>query len=242
MGTVVEINAFGLPSGRLEAAVTAAFAEMERIEQLMSPHLSGSDVARLSVATDATEVAPETAAVIALGLGVARESGGAFDMALGDLKALWGIETAHPRVPAPEEIRQALAAAGPRSLQVRDNTVTKSTPAVTVDLGGIAKGFAVDRAVETLRRAGVAGASVNAGGDIALLGSRGGRPWRIGIQHPRDKEKVLAVLLLEEGAVVTSGDYERFFEAGGNRYHHIFDPGTGYPASASRKTCPTRAR
>jgi FAD:protein FMN transferase len=230
MGTVVEISVHGADPGRLEAAVTTAFAEMARIERLMQPAGEGSDVARLTASTQGAEVAPETAAVIALGQQVAAASGGAFDMGLGRLKALWGIESEAPRVPTPEEIRQALAGTGPDGLRLTDRRVEKASPELAVDLGAIAKGYAIDRASEILRRAGVESASINAGGDIRLIGERDGRPWRIAIQHPRDAGRELAMLELADVAVVTSGDYERFFEKDGDRYHHIFDPRTGYPA------------
>ncbi|HEY7745159.1 MAG TPA: FAD:protein FMN transferase [Desulfuromonadales bacterium] len=230
MGTVVEISASSADPGRLEAAVTDAFAEMTRIEGLMRPAGEGSDVARLTVSEQGTEVAPETAEVIALGLQVAAASGGAFDMGLGRLKALWGIETETPRVPAPPEIRQALAGAGLGDLRLDGRRVEKAQPALAVDLGAIAKGYAVDRAVEVLRRAGIESAAVNAGGNIRLIGDHGGRPWRIAIQHPREAAGQLAVLELVDTSVSTSGDYERFFEQDGVRYHHILDPRTGYPA------------
>jgi thiamine biosynthesis lipoprotein len=229
MGTLVEISAWGEDSGRVEAAVDEALAEMARIERLMGPG-EGSDAVRLSRSVDGAAVAPETAEVIALGLHAGEVGGGAFDLTLGRLKALWGIESERPRVPVPAEIRQALAGTGPGALRREGNWIGKRDPALVIDLGGIAKGYAVDRAAEILRRGGVAGASVNAGGDIRLLGDRQGQPWRIGIQHPRDPQRLLGVLPLTEGVVVTSGDYERFFEVGGERYHHLFDPKTGLPA------------
>ena len=231
MGTVVEITALGDDTDRLQSAVTSAFEEMERIDRLMRPEGAGSDVFRISRAAKSAEVSGETAGVIALGLKVAGTSGGAFDMGLGRLKTLWGIESDHPRVPTPEEIQGALAGAGLGDLHLTGREVFKDDPSLAVDLGGIAKGYAIDRAVEVLRRAGVKNASVNAGGDIRLIGDRRGRPWRIGIQHPRDAEKVLATLSLQDTSVVTSGDYERFFIKDGVRYHHLFDPRTGYPAS-----------
>jgi len=231
MGTVVEITAFGSPPDALERAVTAAFAEMARIEELMSPHRTGSDVARLAEAeTEPVAVASETAEVITLGLTVAARSGGAFDLCLGRLKDLWGIETDHPRVPTPEEIQAALEGTGQKKLQVIDNTIVKHDPRSAVDLGGIAKGFALERAARVMEEAGIRHAAVNAGGDIRLLGDKLGGPWRIGVQHPRDSGKILARLALQDVAVVTSGDYERFFMRDGHRYHHLFDPATGYPA------------
>jgi thiamine biosynthesis lipoprotein len=234
MGTVVEIAARGHDADRLDRAVTEAFNEMERLEGLMSPHRPQSDVARLSRSPAGMEVSPETTEVIGLGLDVTAASGGAFDMTLGRLKALWGIETEAPRVPSASEIREALAGSGPNALRLEGSRVVKTNPDLAVDLGGIAKGYAIDRAIAVLRQAGVESASVNAGGDIRLLGAKGGRPWRIGIRHPRDPEGLTATLILEEAAVVTSGDYERFFEADGVRYHHLFDPRTGTPAALSR--------
>lgn len=230
MGTTVTIEADGLDRPRLEAAISAAFAEIARIEALMSPHRPDSDVARLSAAAGEATVAPETAEVIAAGLELGRRSGGAFDLTLGRLKGLWGIEEEAPRIPAPAEIRGALAGVGPQALAVDGTTVRKRLPSLAVDLGAIAKGFAVDRAIAVLRSHGVASAAVNAGGNILVFGTRQGRPWRVGIQHPRQSDGVLATVEVSDRAVATSGDYERFFERNGRRYHHIFDPQTGYPA------------
>jgi len=230
MGTTVTIEADGLPRDRLSAAAAAAFAEIARIEALMSPHVPGSDVARLSAATREAVVSPETATVIAQGLEVAARSDGAFDLTLGRLKELWGIEAEAPRIPTAAEIAAALEGTGPEALSVTGPLVRKRTPQLAIDLGGIAKGYAVDRALAVLREQGVTSAAVNAGGDIALLGSKQGRPWRIGVQHPRHAGEVLATVVAVDRAVVTSGDYERYFERGGRRYHHLFDPQRGYPA------------
>jgi FAD:protein FMN transferase len=235
MGTVVEITAFGDDSDFLTTVVTDAFNEMARIENLMSFNRKDSDVARLSRPDTVVDVSPETAKVISLGLMVGKASKGAFDMTLGRLKTLWGIDgSEHPRIPAPEEIQLALASAGQNTLKVEGNRIIKGFPDLAVDLGGVAKGYAVDRAIEVLQQAGVENASVNAGGDIRLLGDCQGRPWRIGIQHPRRKDGLLATLAVQNTAVVTSGDYERFFEKDGVRYHHLFDSQTGYPASLSQ--------
>jgi FAD:protein FMN transferase len=233
LGTLVEIQVPRADEGAREA-VAAAFAEMARIEALMSPHVPGSDVARLSGGPGPLEVAPETAEVLALGLEIARGSDGAFDLTLGRLKDLWDLEGEQPQVPAAEAVAEALRGIGPEALRLEGRLVHKREPQLAVDLGGIAKGYAVDRAVELLRRAGVTNASVNAGGDLRLLGSRGERPWRIGIRHPRSADELLTTLEVSDRAVVTSGDYERYFEADGRRYHHLFDPRTGFPAGAAR--------
>ena len=168
--------------------------------------------------------------MIQAGQHIAHLSHGAFDLTLGQLKELWGINTDHPYVPTEGERHRAMIGIGMDALQVDGRVVSKRDPALQVDLGGIAKGYAVDRAVALLRQAGITSAAVNAGGDISLIGDRQGQPWRIGIQHPRKPGDVLVTLPLVDRAVVTSGDYERFFEQDGIRYHHIFDPATGAPA------------
>lgn len=230
MGTLVEIKAFGLDEEQLDRAVSEAFAEMTRLERLLSSHLPESDVSRLSNASTTFTVSQETSDLLRLGQQIALQSDGVFDMTLGGVKKLWAIETDAPQVPTAEELLSALTGVGPQALQIEGQQVTKAVAALQVDLGGIAKGYAVDRALAILRRAGVPSAAVNAGGDIGLLGTRHGRPWRIGIQHPRKPDELLTRLDLADRAVVSSGDYERFFERDGVRYHHIFDPRTGQPA------------
>jgi FAD:protein FMN transferase len=233
MDTVVQITAFGEDHSRTTSAVIAAFAEMKRIEKLTSFYLEGSDVRRLADAAGA-EVSPEVVRIVNLGLEVSQASSGAFDMTLGNLKSLWGIETDEPQIPAPEKIREALKGTGPEALKVVGDRIEKKEAGTKVDLGGIAKGYAIDRAVGILEQNGIRHAAVNAGGDIRLLGDRQGKPWRIAIQDPRSNNHFVAKLFLKDISVVTSGDYERFFEKDGIRYHHLFDPRTGYPSRASR--------
>ena len=230
MGTLVEITIYDQDQDQANQAVNAAFAEMSRIEQLLSRHVEGSEVSRLSRADKPFLVSQETADLIRSGQHIARISNGAFDLTLGQLKELWAINSEHPYVPTAEERRQALEGIGPDALQVDGRIVSKRNPALQLDLGGIAKGYAVDRAVSLLRQRGITSAAVNAGGDISLIGDHQGQPWRIGIQHPRKQGAVLVSLSVANRAVVTSGDYERFFEQDGIRYHHIFDPATGAPA------------
>lgn len=233
MGTVVEITLLDVGAkSDPEAAMEAAFSAMAEVEARMSAHRDDSEVARLNAAAEALEISAATAEVLELGLQLAAASGGAFDLTLGRLKALWGFDGDAPRVPSDPEIAAALQGIGPASLRLEERRVTKGDAALRVDLGAVAKGYAVDRAVAALQAAGIRHASVNAGGDLRLLGDHGGRPWRIGIQHPRDPQGVLVTLELADVAVVTSGDYERFFEVEGVRYHHILDPRDGRPADA----------
>ena len=233
MGTLVEISVPEAPPGA-DAAVNAAFAEMERIERLMSPHMEGSDLQRLGAGVPEAEASAETLEVLRLALEVQAQSGGAFDPALGRLIRLWAVETEEPRKPSPAEIRQALGPGGEGAVLILGERVRKADPELLLDLGGVAKGYAVDRAVEVLKSRGIAQAAVNAGGDIRVLGGRGERPWRIALQHPRDPDAVLGTLEIKDKAVVSSGDYERYFEIEGVRYHHLFDPRTGYPARLCR--------
>jgi thiamine biosynthesis lipoprotein len=232
MGTVVEIVASGQSSKPLEVAVEAAFAEMERLDKILSRYKADSEVSRLSQSADGFEISLPTAEVISLGLKVARKSDGAFDMTLGRLKSLWDFDKETPTLPSPAELAIALSGIGPKALVLEGKQLRKTSPQLQLDLGGIAKGYAVDRAIEVLNEHGVTSAAVNAGGDMYLLGQRPERPWRIGIQHPRKEKGVLETVQISNRAVVTSGDYERFFEQEGVRYHHIFDPQTGLPARA----------
>ncbi len=230
MGTVVEIMAAGQNNKTLEAAVEAAFAEMERLDKLLSRYNADSEVSRLSQSTNGGEVSLPTAEVLTLGLEISRKSGGAFDMTLGRLKSLWAFDKEAPTLPSAAELSAALSGIGPKALALEGQQLRKANPQLQLDLGGIAKGYAVDRAIAILKQHGVSNAAVNAGGDMYLLGQRPERPWRIGIQHPREEKGVLETVQISNRAVVTSGDYERFFEKDGVRYHHIFDPQTGMPA------------
>ena len=231
MGTVVEIRVLDDGAGRYRQAVSAAFAEMLRIEKLMSPHLPESDISRISAATKPVEVSAETLEVLQTALLVAAASDGAFDAGLGRLIRLWGFAEGEPALPSADAITLALEGVGPNSLKIEADKIHKLFPRLAVDLGGVAKGYAIDRAIDILAAAGIKHATVNAGGDMRLLGDRSGSLWRIGIQHPRQPGQILASLNLADRAVVTSGDYERTFEQEGVRYHHILDPRSGYPAA-----------
>ncbi len=230
MGTVVDIRAYGEDNKQLEQAVTKAFEEMSRVEQLFSSHIAESEISRLSAATESLSLSPEVIRLLQMGQQIGADTSGAFNMSLGALKDLWQIEGEEPHIPSEQELSAVLKKTGSGALTIVDDKVIKSKADLKIDLGGIAKGYAVDRAVSVLRQAGVTSATVNAGGDIALLGDKQGRPWRIGIQHPRQTNDLLVTLQLKDQAVVTSGDYERFFERDGIRYHHIFDPVSGKPA------------
>lgn len=231
MGTVVEIRILDDDPDRFQSAVDRAFAEMARLEEMLSPHYPESEISRLSMPQEFDTPSRETLAVLRIGQEVAAASKGAFDLGLGNLTRLWGFVEGGSRVPASGEIATALRGVGVGDVTIRQGRVVKSRADLALDVGGVAKGYAIDRAVALLKQAGVESATVNAGGDLRLIGDRRGRPWRIGIQHPRRSGDILLRLDLTDRAVVTSGDYERFFAVDGKRYHHILDARTGYPAT-----------
>ena len=231
MGTLVEISVTGDDPLYLHQQIEAAFTEMDRIEMLMSSHRADSELSRFNELQE-IQVSDDTQAVIRAGLDVAQRSDGAFDLTLGRLVELWGFTSPDPRVPGPDEIAKALKGTGADAIRLADGKLLKASPKSKLDLGGIAKGYGVDLAARLLRTENLTRAAINAGGDMVLIGRPEKRSWRIGIRHPRSADQVLATLLVDEGAVVTSGDYERYFELGGQRYHHLLDPRTGYPARA----------
>ena len=176
---------------------------------------------------------PEIVALVKTALDIARQTDGAFDVTVYPLVELWGFFGKNPSLPADRDIRALLPHVGWRKLLVRDGRITKTDPAVSIDLGGIAKGYAVGEAVKTIRAAGVQSALIDAGGDIYAIGTLSGQPWKIGIRDPRG-DGVIGSLDVTDLTVVTSGDYERYFETNGVRYHHILDPKTGYPVRGLR--------
>jgi FAD:protein FMN transferase len=179
------------------------------------------------------------AALLAASQSISLASGGAFDPGVGPLVELWGFQSGEPPgvVPDSGAIATLLARTGSIKDLVIDGNRIEAAPGAArlfkLDLGGIAKGAAVDRIVGMLEADGVAPALVNAGGDLRVVGARPDRPWRIGIAAPRG-DGVLGVIELEPGeAAFTSGDYERYFERDGKRLHHILDPRTGFPAAGT---------
>ena len=164
---------------------------------------------------------------------VSRQSDGAFDITVYPLVKLWGFYKGSQAVPSGVDISNCLAKVGRQNLVIRDGKLTKLRADAAIDLGGIAKGYAVGEALKVLKKEGLTSALIDAGGDIYALGQNNGRPWKIGIRQPSGKD-ILGALELTDASVSTSGDYERFFEKDGARYHHIFDPRTGYPARGVR--------
>jgi thiamine biosynthesis lipoprotein len=233
MGTKVEITLMGESEESAQKAALQAFQEIKRIEYLMSPWIESSDVNRInrSAGNDGVKVSPETIEVIKRAQEVSKLSGGGFDITVGPLVELWRKAREKGTPPEMEEVKETLNLVNFRNLKTHyGGKVSLRKKRMTIDLGGIAKGYAVDRAFELLKGLGYRNLVVNAGGDLRVGGSKPEGPWSIGIQHPRDPEKILARISLSDTAVATSGDYEKFFIHQGKRYHHILNPGNGFPA------------
>ena len=202
-------------------------------EALLSKTVEGSDVWNLNHADgNPVEVHPETAELIRLAIEVGKASEGAFDITIAPVSALWDFTADDPVLPDPETLRTAAARVDYRNIAVDGNTVTLKNNA-EIDLGGIAKGYIADRVAEYLHEQGVTSACINMGGNVLTIGTKpDGTPWTIGIRDPNGTpDRSAEVLKLGSAAVVTSGNYERFFELDGIRYHHILDPKTGMPVS-----------
>ncbi len=173
----------------------------------------------------------EIVQVAALALEIAEASGGDFDITVAPLIELWGFYGESPHLPQEQEIKACLRRIGYKYLSLKNSRLEKIREDVRIDLGGIAKGYAVSQAVKVLREQGVTSALIDAGGDVYALGKKGHDLWKVGIRRPRG-EDLLGYLEVADLAVMGSGDYERFFEKDDKRYHHIFDPKTGYPAES----------
>jgi thiamine biosynthesis lipoprotein len=182
-------------------------------------------------------LSPELAAMLSDAARLSEQSEGLFNPAIGNLVRLWGFhsDTFAPRLPDPKEIeRLAQARPSMSDLKIDGILLEGRNPEVRLDLGGYAKGYALDLAAAYLKSQGVNNALINIGGNILALGKKGSQPWRVGIQHPR-RAGALATLELHDGeAIGTSGDYQRFFEVGGKRYCHLIDPRSGRPADQTQ--------
>ena len=240
MDTLVTITVVSESNEKAEKAIDRAFSEIEQIEKLSSFFCPGSDVSRINNAAGISPatVSPQIIDVLNKAEYVSKTTGGAFDATIGPLISLYDFR----RRIRPEEdaIRTNLSLVNYRDLIINGEKaeVFLKRKAMRLDLGGIAKGYAADRAAEVLKRDGIRSGLVAVAGDIRTFGRKpDGSPWKIGIRHPRAKDgedDVMATIELSDMAVSTSGDYERFFLSEGIRYHHLLSPVTGHPARGCR--------
>jgi len=241
MGTILTVKVRTPERSFAEKAANLVFDEIARINSIFDPGNPVSEISRLSALRGSAEtvmLSRDMSRVLSTALKIRDLSGGLFDPAVGDLVDIWGFNNNSTRAKLPDSLDiTALLDSTDWStglvLSDRGRAARLGRNLGRLEMGGIAKGYAVDRAVAVLEAAGVRNALVNLGGEIGVLGvGSNGKSWRVGVQHPRIESGHLGVLELTDGMfVATSGDYENYFFAGGRRYHHILDPETGYPAS-----------
>lgn len=234
MDTVIRLKVFG---NKASEAVEVALKRIDEIEQIASKTIASSDISKINNAAgkEYVKVHPEIVEMIKTAVKYSELSKGAFDITIGPLIELWGIGTEHAKVPTAEEITSLLPLVGYKNISINesDNSIKLLKEGMSIDLGGIAKGFAADEVIKILRSYKINSALISLGGSsIYTIGQKqNGSTWTVGIQHPRkdDNKELVASLGLSEQALATSGDYERYFMAGDTRYHHILNPATGYP-------------
>lgn len=231
MGTVIEMQIRGMDVEAADRAMTAAFAEVRRVDTLFSTYLRNSPVWRANRSGgDVVTLPDEVYALLRRCDTLYRNTGGAFDVAIEPLVQVWGFDDDAPAIPDAQRLTEALSRSGWRHVEILDSARVRLNGGAALNFGAIAKGYAVDRAVAVLAAHDVREGLVNAGGEIRSVGGT----WTIGVQHPREERRLAASVRIDSRSIATSGDYEQFFEEDGKRYHHIFDPASGKPASGCR--------
>lgn len=236
MGTQVVVKAVGNDRQQLQDAVNDAFDEVSRLERLMSNFMPDTELSRINqqAGKAPAPVSRELLWVIKRSHFFSELSHGAFDISFASVGKLWNFRAGV--IPEATAIRSHLPFVNYRQIQIDDERSTVFLPSsqIEIGLGGIGKGYAMDRAMAVLNEHGIHNAMVMAGGDTLIRGRNGTDLWQIGLRDPNKVDGILAVLPLEDQAISTSGDYERFFVKDGVRYHHILDTKTGYPATQCR--------
>jgi thiamine biosynthesis lipoprotein len=240
MGTSVSVWFWTDREADAAKAAEAMFTEIKRLDKEMTTWLPDSDLSKINAAAGdkPVKVSDETIAVIARALDVSKRSGGVFDITVQAFHGLWKFdEDMDGSLPDQAEVKKRLALIGWKDVIVdkTKKTVFLKRKGMAITLGGIAKGYAVDKCVALVKARGFTDFMVQAGGDMYVAGSKGKDPWVVGIRDPRGpKDSMFAIAPIKDHSFSTSGDYERGFVKDGVRYHHILDPRTGEPAHASR--------
>jgi len=234
MGTVVKITAVARNESIAQAATTAGFAEIHRLEELLSTWIPTSELSRVNASAGVmpVSVSPETMAVVQGAIQVAEMTDGGFNITIGPVVDAWNV-IENQRIPTEPELKALRPLLDLKAVHadVRERTIFLEKAGMRIDVGGIGKGYAADQAVMAMKKAGASAGVVALSGDIKAFGQLpGGKKFPVGIQHPRKEGEVLVFIDLEDEAISTAGDYERFFERDGVRYHHILDPKTLQPA------------
>lgn len=240
-GTLVDISIYGETEDKAHTVTSHILQDFQRLHHQYHAWQSDSELSKLNQSFVAGKtpiaISPELIQMLTQAQVLSKQSEGLFNPSIGGLIGAWGFQRDEF---SPVEINDAsikkLVLANPKmsDIVIKGNTAFSTNPAVKLDLGGYAKGYALDLAVAELQKQGVKNALVNIGGNIIALGQHGDKPWRVGIQHPRQPKPMATVDLLSGWAIGTSGDYQRYFEQGGKRYCHIIDPRNGYPAQGTQ--------
>ncbi|MFQ5480651.1 MAG: FAD:protein FMN transferase [Thermodesulfobacteriota bacterium] len=238
MGTNLEVTYAGIDKERADKAFAVIVKEFRRVENELSEWRGETYVIKINKNAGKAPVAVphELFMIIKAAEMVSRLSKGAFDITWASMWGLWDFSSALHNVPDKAKVQARLKKVNYRAVVLDEvkKTVFLREPGMAMGLGGIAKGYAVDSAISLVNAMGIKDIIIKAGGDMRVQGTVGGELWRIGIRHPRDKDKLLASLSLRDISISTSGDYEHFFIKDGVLYHHIIDARTGYPARGSR--------
>ena len=229
MGTAIKVELWHEDAVQGRALMQSVMDEMQRIDDLMSTYKPDSKLSYINdnAATSPVTVSTELLNLIIRSLDYSVLTAGAFDITYASAGQYYDYRSG--KKPGNKQLERVLPTINYRHVKIdrQHSTIEFMRPGVRIDLGGIAKGYAVDNSMEILQHAGVKNAIVSAGGDTRVIGKRWDRPWNVGIRNPRDKDSIVSMIPLENAAISTSGDYERFFEEDGIRYHHILNPGTG---------------
>ncbi len=232
LGTV---NTVKIQGAKAEKLIQGCFDILDSVEKKMSPQRTDSEISNINAnaGIKPVKVTPETFTVIEKGLETASLGDGFLDITIGPVVSLWGIGTESAHVPGNAELKRALSMVDYRKVVLNEEqqTVYLEKPGMGLDLGAIAKGWAADRIHDYLVSHGVERGIINLGGNVLVIGRKNERDlWRVGVQNPEDSRgRYIGILEADDTAVVTSGKYERYFVENGHRYHHIFNPFTGYP-------------
>ncbi len=240
MGTKFDITAVNPSIDSMKRAMYYSLKEVERIQGVMSSTIDTSEVYKINThaGINPVRVSYETYSIIERSINYSEKYGGIFDITIGCITELWGFNSDNPviKIPPQSAIDSLVKLVGYEKIVLNpgDTTVYLPEKGMKIDLGGIAKGYAIDRAAEIMKKNGMSDFFINGGGDIRVCGSKTEtEKWSIGIEHPREKNAIIASLEVKDLSVGTSGDYERYAIINGVRYHHIFNVKTGYPSMTS---------
>jgi len=235
MGTSTLVELLSQSSKQANKCSQLVFDEMHRIDALMSPFIEKSELSKVNreAAQGAVTISRELFNLINQSLEFSKLSKGAFDITFASVGYLYDYRL--KQHPTASQIQRQLSAINYKNIVLNEaqSSIAFSHKNTRIDLGGIAKGYVVDNTIQILRDCGIQNALVSAGGDSRILGDKNGRPWVMGVRHPRDKHKVVVSVPLSDSAISTSGDYERYFIEDGTRYHHIITPATGQSANST---------